>query len=270
MKTRIISAIIMIVPVVVFLILGGIPFMVFCFAVSAIGMYEFYKGYEKIGVKAGKVWAYGMLAALYIIVFFGEFTELAPSTYTHILQLWVFGSVFLGLVMTLIREDHNILDGPITSLGLLYIAYFMVHLVFIEGISKYTKMIWLVVLAASGSDTFAYFTGVFLGKHKMAPVISPKKTWEGAAGGILGSMICCGIFGLIFYKDIWLHCLVIGFFGALFGMAGDLIASAFKRKMGIKDYGNLIPGHGGIMDRFDSVLLVAPFIYYYILIFIKP
>ena len=273
MKTRILSAIFIVGPLLVFLCIGGFPLLLLCLAVSAIGMFEFYKGYEKIDIHAGRIWSYGMLAALYIIIFFGEFTDLDPRTYNHILSLWVFGTVCLGLLMTLIRKDHNILDGPVTSLGLLYIAYFNAHLVLINRIGKYSNMVWPVILAAFGSDTFAYFTGYFLGKHKMAPNISPKKTWEGAAGGIIGSVVLCGAFGLIFYSDhgeIWLHCLVIGFFGALFGMAGDLIASAFKRKMGIKDYGNLIPGHGGILDRFDSVLLVAPVVYYYILIFIRP
>ena len=273
MKTRILSAIFIVGPLLLFLFLGGIPLLVLCCIVSAIGMHEFYKGYEQIGVHAGKIWSYGMLAALYIIIFFGEFTDLDPRTYNHILSMWVFGTVCLGLLMTLIRKDHNILDGPITSLGLLYIAYFNAHLVLINCIDNYDKMVWLVILAAFGSDTFAYFTGYFFGKHKMAPNISPKKTWEGAVGGILGSVICCGVFGILMYGDrgeFFLHCMVIGFFGALFGMAGDLIASAFKRKMGIKDYGNLIPGHGGIMDRFDSVILVAPFVYYYILVFIRP
>ena len=273
MKTRILSSIFIVCPLLLFLFLGGVPLLLLCFAISAVGIYEFYKGYEKIDVHAGKLWAYGMLVALHIIVFVGEFTDLDPRTYNHILSLWVFGTVCLGLLMTLIRKDHNILDGPITSLGLLYIGYFNVHLVLIDSIEKYSEMVWLVILAAFGCDTFAYFTGYFLGKHKMAPNISPKKTWEGAAGGILGSVICCGIFGWLLYGDlgeIFIHCMVIGFFGALFGMAGDLIASAFKRKMGIKDYGNLIPGHGGILDRFDSVILVAPFVYYYILIFIRP
>jgi phosphatidate cytidylyltransferase len=273
MKTRILSSIFIVCPLLLFLFFGGVPLLLLCFAISAVGIYEFYKGYEKINVHAGKLWAYGMLAALYIIVFFGEFTGLDPRTYNHILSLWVFGTVCLGLLMTLIRKDHNILDGPITSLGLLYIGYFNAHLVLIDSIEKYSDMVWLVILAAFGCDTFAYFTGYFLGKHKMAPNISPKKTWEGAAGGILGSVICCGVFGWLLYGDlgeIFIHCMVIGFFGALFGMAGDLIASAFKRKMGIKDYGNLIPGHGGILDRFDSVILVAPFVYYYILIFIRP
>ncbi len=273
MKTRILSAIFIVGPLLIFLFLGGIPLLVFCLAISAVGMHEFYKGYEHIDVHAGKYWSFGMLAALYIIIFFGEFTELDPRTYNHILSLWVFGTVCLGLLMTLIRKDHNILDGPITSLGILYIGYFCAHLLLIDRIYAYSKMVWIVILAAFGCDTFAYFTGYFLGKHKMAPNISPKKTWEGAFGGVIGAVILCGVFGLIMYGDrgeIFIHCMVMGFFGALFGMAGDLIASAFKRKMGIKDYGNLIPGHGGILDRFDSVILVAPFVYYYILIFIRP
>ena len=131
-------------------------------------------------------------------------------------------------------------------------------------------MVWLVFLSAFGSDIFAYFTGFAIGKHKLCPEISPKKTVEGAIGGIIGSSLLCGIFGMIFYKEQILNCFVMGFVGAFFAMGGDLIASVFKRKMKIKDYGNLIPGHGGILDRFDSVLLTAPFIYYYILIVIRP
>ena len=270
MKTRILSAIFIVGPLLIFLFLGGIPLLVFCLAISAVGMHELYKGYSNIGVHAGKYWSYALLVTLYIIIFHGEFTALAARTYSHILEMWVFGTVCLGLLMTLIRKDHNVLDGPVTSLGLLYIGYFAAHLSLINCIDKYSKMVWLVILAAFGQDTFAYFTGYFLGKHKMAPNISPKKTIEGAVGGVIGSTILCGVFGWFVYRPEFVHCLIIGFVGAFFGMAGDLIASAFKRKMGIKDYGNLIPGHGGVLDRFDSVILVAPFVYYYILLFIRP
>ena len=270
MKTRIISAIVIIGPLLIFVLLGGIPLLFFCLVLSAVGLWEFYNGYEREGVKAGKIGAFILLAALYAIVGVGEYTSLAASTYTHLLQMWVFGTVFLGLIITLIRPDHNILDGSVTSLGLLYIGYFFAHLVLISGISKFHLMVWIVFLAAFGQDTFAYFTGYLFGKHKMAPNISPKKTIEGAVGGVIGATVLCGVFGSIFYRPQLVHCIVMGFVGAFFGMAGDLIASAFKRKMGIKDYGNIIPGHGGVMDRFDSVILVAPFVYYYILLFIKP
>lgn len=270
MKTRIISAIVIIGPLLIFFVLGGVPLLAFCLVLSAIGMHEFYKGYSNIGVHPGRNWAYALLVALYVIIFFGEFTKLAPTTYTHLLLMWTFGTVCLGLLMTLIRKDHNVLDGPVTSLGLLYIGFFAAHMSLINCIYKYKYMVWLVLLAAFGQDTFAYFSGYLFGKHKMAPNISPKKTVEGAVGGVIGATIICGVFGWFVYRPEFVHCIIIGFVGAFFGIAGDLIASAFKRNMGIKDYGNLIPGHGGVMDRFDSVVLVAPFVYYYILLFIKP
>ena len=123
--------------------------------------------------------------------------------------------------------------------------------------------VWLVIITAFGTDICAYFAGVTMGKHKLCPKISPKKTWEGAVGGILGSVILSGIFGLVFAGELLPHCLVIGFLASIVSMFGDLTASIFKRKMGIKDYGNLIPGHGGILDRFDSVLFTGPVIYFY-------
>ena len=107
---------------------------------------------------------------------------------------------------------------------------------------------------------------MFLGKHKMCPHLSPKKTWEGAVGGVLGSALVCGLFGYFLCPQYLVHCIIIGVIGSPISMCGDLTASAYKRKMGIKDYGNLIPGHGGIMDRFDSVLFTGPFVYYYIAI----
>jgi len=99
-------------------------------------------------------------------------------------------------------------------------------------------------------------------------MISPKKTIEGAIGGVVGSILICGGFGFIFAHQYFVHCLVIGAIGAVISQCGDLTASIFKRKMGLKDYGNLIPGHGGILDRFDSVLFTAPAVYYYIHLFI--
>ena len=113
------------------------------------------------------------------------------------------------------------------------------------------------------SDTGAYFVGVFFGKHKMAPVISPKKSWEGFFGGIvtaiLGMVLYSWILGRFFSIDVnYYLALVYGLVGSLAGVFGDLSMSVIKRQTGIKDYGNLIPGHGGILDRFDSVMMTAP------------
>ena len=115
------------------------------------------------------------------------------------------------------------------------------------------------------SDIGAYFAGVTLGKHKLCPVISPKKTVEGLIGGVVLAMLGMVIYGLILWLGFkfevnFLYVLIYGFVGSLAGVFGDLSFSVIKRQTGIKDYGDLIPGHGGILDRFDSVIVVAPLV----------
>ncbi len=127
--------------------------------------------------------------------------------------------------------------------------------------------VWMIFIAAWGSDTCAYFVGVLFGKHRVTPRLSPKKSLEGYIGGVVGA----GLLGLLYGAILkWtghvsadmLWCFaVLGVCGSFFGLVGDLAASAVKRDFNIKDYGNCIPGHGGIMDRFDSVIFTAPMIY---------
>ena len=124
----------------------------------------------------------------------------------------------------------------------------------------------LVFVCSSVCDTCALAAGVKFGKHKMAPILSPKKTVEGAIGGVIGSALCALLLSLLAKRlnpeaDFGVQFLIIGTCGSFVGMVGDLAASAIKRNHGVKDYGNLIPGHGGIMDRVDSILFTAPLIY---------
>lgn len=136
-----------------------------------------------------------------------------------------------------------------------------------EGFDDGIYLVWFVFLASWGSDTCAYCVGVLIGKHKMTPKLSPKKSVEGAVGGILGAAILFTLythFVINVYSGITLSlpfAAILGAAGALVSMAGDLAASAVKRDHEIKDYGKLIPGHGGIMDRFDSVIVAAPIIF---------
>ena len=180
------------------------------------------------------------------------------------LMAWVILSMMVSMIYGWKITERKPYDAVATLTALVYIVLFSYHIVIIDN-TPYPKMTWLVVIAAFGSDIMAYFTGYFLGKHKMAPNLSPKKTIEGAVGGVVGSAVLCGIFGYFFYPTMMVHCMIIGVLGGMVAEAGDLTASMFKRGMGIKDYGHLIPGHGGIMDRFDSVIFVAPAVCYYIL-----
>lgn len=127
-------------------------------------------------------------------------------------------------------------------------------------------MVLMPLVAAFCSDSAALFTGMACGRHKMAPLVSPHKTVEGALGGIAGGVVGMVIFRIVFYfcTLVPLHigwCVVIGLAGALMGELGDLSFSVIKRQVGIKDYGRLLPGHGGVLDRFDSVLFAAPMIW---------
>ena len=119
------------------------------------------------------------------------------------------------------------------------------------------------LVAAFCSDSLALFTGMALGRHKLAPLVSPHKTVEGAAGGLVGGMAGMAIFCLVYRAITGVNlglplCVALGLLGALLGELGDLSFSAVKRQYGIKDYGRLLPGHGGVLDRFDSVLFAAP------------
>lgn len=130
-------------------------------------------------------------------------------------------------------------------------------------------VVWLILISAWGCDTCAYAVGMLIGKHKIFPVLSPKKSLEGCIGGMLGAALIGGIYGyFLFAKGVYPEQNIIGIMafvcgvGAVMSMVGDLAASAIKRQNAIKDYGKLIPGHGGIMDRFDSMIVTAPMIYF--------
>ncbi|MGN1315208.1 MAG: phosphatidate cytidylyltransferase [Lachnospiraceae bacterium] len=128
--------------------------------------------------------------------------------------------------------------------------------------------VWMIFISSWISDTFAYIFGMLFGKHSLAPVLSPKKSVEGSVAGVLGSALCGALFGyflvekLIHDQQITLVFALIAGIGSIISQIGDLAASAIKRNYEIKDYGKLIPGHGGIMDRFDSVIVTAPMIYF--------
>ena len=136
-------------------------------------------------------------------------------------------------------------------------------------------LVWMIFISSWVCDTFAYLTGMMIGKHKMTPKLSPKKSIEGAIGGVVGSALAGVLFGYFIVERVvpdqqitWVFA-VIGGIGAMISQIGDLAASAIKRNHNIKDYGHLIPGHGGIMDRFDSVIFTAPMIYGLALLFIR-
>ena len=256
MKTRIISACIML-PLLILVYLGSYWLMAACMIVSFIGVREFYKGYEAVGTRPAYAIAYTLIILLYG-------AEILMPGDMRVMLLWMVIAVMGSMIYGFNVEGRKLEDMSATLLGIMYCVFFPFHIVLIDR-SEYSILIWLVFLAAFGTDIMAYFVGMAIGKHKLCPKLSPKKSKEGAAGGVLGSVLFCGLFAYFVASDMLMECMIISVVGSVVAQCGDLAASAFKRQMGIKDYGNLIPGHGGILDRFDSVFFTAPMIYYCIL-----
>lgn len=242
-------------PLLIILFLGGYVLFAACLVIGIMGVREFYNGFRKLDVKPSLGIACAAAAALYAI-------NLTGARYEWYM-LWFFGVVLVSLLYLFNIENRKLEDAMATITGIFYVVFFSFHVTLVDQ-TEYSSMVWLIVITAFGTDVMAYFSGYLLGKHKLCPKISPKKTIEGSIGGILGSVILSGIFGYFVMPDLLVHCLIIGVLGGIVSQFGDLTASIFKRKMGIKDYGNLIPGHGGILDRFDSVLFTGPMVYYYI------
>lgn len=130
---------------------------------------------------------------------------------------------------------------------------------------SFTLEVFMLFVLIWSSDTFAYLTGKFFGKHKMAPRISPKKTWEGFAGGVILTLIL-GFFVEKYFPDLRGNWMVVGLLTAIFAPLGDLVESQLKRSFAVKDSGNIIPGHGGVLDRLDSFIICAPVIYLYFIL----
>lgn len=221
------------------------------FMVCAGMLYETYRVTEA----EKPLWIVGFLAE--IIMFSGVFTEKIGLSF--------YGAVFLFMASVVFlwgKSDSK--KVMITGMATIFITLSILTLVFLR--KKYgIGALFLPFVIAWLSDTGAYFTGRFLGKHKLAPKMSPKKTIEGGVGGVVFAMAATVIWYVIVYKTtdigLILKLSAIGGIGSVLSQIGDLSASCIKRDFGKKDYGTILPGHGGLMDRFDSVLFAAPYVF---------
>ena len=236
-------------PLLVLVYLGGYWIMAAAFLVGFVGLQEFYKGFEATGTKPCRPLGYVAAVLLYAL-------HLAAPENTELILMWAALVVIASMVYGFNVEERKLEDMTSTLMGIMYAVLLPLHIVLID--EKYPLFIWYIFLTAFGTDIMAYFTGMAFGKHRLCPKLSPKKSKEGAVGGVVGSMVLCAAYGYFVMPEDLVISLVIGFFGSIVAQLGDLSASAFKRQMGIKDYGNVLPGHGGILDRFDSMSLVAP------------
>ncbi len=187
---------------------------------------------------------------------------------------------FLALVkMVLKHGTFTLTDAACTVAGTLYVGLAFAHLVLLRFADQSVvtaawlgtmpagaAYLWLAFVGTWASDTFAFFVGSQFGRHKLAPAVSPGKTTEGAAGGLAGSILAVTALGYLCHFPLG-HSAAIGLLVGVVAPLGDLVESSLKRCCGVKDSGRLLPGHGGVLDRFDSIMFAAPAVYYYLQVF---
>ncbi len=261
MLTRIISGAVLAVIGIATGLIGGPVLNLLLLACSCIGLNELYKATGVIDPKKP-------LPPFVPIAYLGSVVYYAAMYFfldRQSLLLPLTALIIMIMLMTYVLTfpKYRSQQAIIACFGFLYLPVMLGFMYMTRAEENGIVTIWLIYLSSWGADTAAYFVGRFLGKHKMAPVLSPKKTIEGAVGGILGSGVFGAAFAYVFNnKSNLLEFFIICAAGAVISIFGDLTASAIKRDNGIKDYGHLIPGHGGILDRFDSVIFTAPVIYF--------
>ncbi|MDR1532897.1 MAG: phosphatidate cytidylyltransferase [Clostridiales bacterium] len=257
MLARILSSVIGLPILAALIIAGGLYLQLAMAVVAVVGMSEIYSALSGKRLTPAHFVSYAFAVAYFLLL-----SEYSRSL-TIILSLFI---TALLICVVVFHEKISPADCAAAMFGFFYVAFPLSFICLTRQHELGNYFVWLIFISAWGSDTFAYFTGKTIGRHKLTPKLSPNKTVEGALGGVLGAMLLGFVYGLIATRhaagvSLTLFCTIITGVGAVLSQFGDLAASAIKRYTNIKDFGQIIPGHGGVLDRFDSVLLTAPGVY---------
>jgi phosphatidate cytidylyltransferase len=262
---------------------AALPFTGAVAVCALLGGYEYFKGLRLRGFMPTEGLAYIAIVLFQFAAWSvsrGRFTSLLPA----LLALLVIATLIHQVMR---RDPEPIANIGATFLGVIYVGWLFSYLIFlrslgstvnvwpfsglhIPGFDFHTRGAWFVLYVFAVTwitDTSAYFTGMRWGKRPLSPRLSPKKTVEGAVGGLVAATVMSLVWGMWIGLPWW-HCLFLGPVLGILAQVGDLCESAIKRDLGIKDFGTLLPGHGGILDRFDSLLFTAPIAYYYLVMIV--
>ncbi|MDR1616424.1 MAG: phosphatidate cytidylyltransferase [Syntrophomonadaceae bacterium] len=255
LKTRILSA------------LAGIPLIVFCIwqggwfcrglflLIGLCAVNEMQNIISKRGVNNFKVLPY----ILFLIIFLAPVLEVYDNLSVILFLL------LTSLVFVFVYPRTDVTDMAICFWMPIYVGFLLSYILKIQVLSSSFYLLLLAFIVTWCSDIGGYMFGRLWGKHKLIPQLSPKKTWEGCAGGLFLTALGCVLFNFLFSGFIfnYKYALILGVAGSIAAQLGDLVMSGVKRTFKVKDSGSLIPGHGGVLDRFDSFFLVLPVIYYF-------
>ena len=270
--SRIITAVIVLPFLIASILISWLQplFVVLAAAAMVAGLFEFYVLAKRRDLKPDAAIGYLAAAALFTVFYFNDPGPRSDLSMMQLIPLILIVFTAATLIVATLRGapfDKMIASTGATILGVLYVVLLGGHLVavrtgFTQALSADLLSFFFLVLM--GSDTGAYYVGRAFGKHKLAPSISPGKTWEGVAGGLLAGLLMATIAHFWFFRELPLKvALPLAAVMTVVGMLGDLTESALKRSAGAKDAANILPGHGGLLDRLDSLLFNAPVIYYF-------
>lgn len=258
-KARLFSGIVLVLLAIVLVSAGGRLLYCVTALLSLIGMYELYR-VMRIEKKALGAAGYLACVSYYGLVWFE-----GPQ---HVTLMAVAALMLLMTIYVFTFPRYGTEQVTVAFFGIFYVGIMLSYLYQVRAMADGRYLVWLIFLSSWGCDTCAYCVGMLFGRHKLAPILSPKKSIEGAVGGVVGA----GLLGIIYACVFGSRMLEIGnpqlacgaacAIAAVISQVGDLAASAIKRNHEVKDYGHLIPGHGGVLDRFDSVIFTAPAIFF--------
>lgn len=255
---RTVSGVVLVIIALVTVIMGNDVLLGTIGIISLIGFFELARVFDMQWKIPGFV---GYIATIgYYVLIRLEYQE-------YLIPLFIAYLILLLAAYVFTFPKIKAVDIMAVYFGMFYVVLMLSYVYQVRQMEDGVYLVWLIFLCSWGCDTCAYLVGVMFGKHKLAPVLSPKKSIEGSIGGIVGSALLGLLYAYIFKEHIAMSndmviIPVICAIGAIISQIGDLAASGIKRDHEIKDYSHLIPGHGGILDRFDSVIITAPIIFY--------
>ncbi len=270
--TRVISSIVLVVAAAFAVLSGDAILLLTLLAISLIAFSELMKASavhtQDAGINALELTGYLGIGAYYAALYFAS-----TAVYMMLTLIVTFMSIMAVYVFAFPKFHAN---QVMSAYFCIIYAPVMFSFIYLTRELEYgIYLVWMIFISSWICDTCAYLVGMTMGRHKMAPKLSPKKSVEGAVGGVLGAAAIGALYGYFIVEPIiqtqqitWIFALISAV-GAVASQIGDLAASAIKRNHDIKDYGKLIPGHGGIMDRFDSVIVTAPMIYFLAVLLIR-
>ena len=264
-KERTISAVVLVIVALAAILPGGIILALTLYVVSIIGFLELTKA---CGVRTQKMNSLEGIGILCITLYYAVMYLVQDTSYSMPLVILMLIALMFVYVFGFSKYHANQVMN--TYFSLIYAPVMLSFVFLTRQLENGIYLVWMIFISSWISDTCAYLVGVMIGKHKLAPVLSPKKSIEGAVGGVAGAALVGALFGayldnVLLLENFAVILAIVGGVGSVISQVGDLAASAIKRNHEIKDYGKLIPGHGGIMDRFDSVIFTAPITYFLII-----